>query len=118
MAILRWSQERGLAWHYIAPGKPQQNAFSERFNSRLRDLIDRIDLVPAENGGEPEMILTGALASMVRLGLGDKRAFSAPPSVSSLSGADLFTCSVKLVAGACNHLYRTKMAYKPKTIGT
>ncbi len=31
-AILRWSQERGVGWHYIAPGKPQQNAFVESFN--------------------------------------------------------------------------------------
>lgn len=37
MAILRWSQERGVDWHYIAPGKPQQNAFVESFNGRLRD---------------------------------------------------------------------------------
>ncbi len=37
MAILRWSQERGVAWHYIAPGKPQQNAFAESFIGRLRD---------------------------------------------------------------------------------
>ncbi len=37
VAILRWSQERGVAWHYIAPGKPQQNAFVESFNGRLRD---------------------------------------------------------------------------------
>jgi putative transposase len=37
MAILRWSQETGVAWHYIAPGKPQQNAFIESFNGRLRD---------------------------------------------------------------------------------
>jgi putative transposase len=36
-AILRWSQETGVAWHYIAPGKPQQNAFIESFNGRLRD---------------------------------------------------------------------------------
>jgi putative transposase len=36
-AILRWSQERQVAWHYIAPGKPQQNAFVESFNGRLRD---------------------------------------------------------------------------------
>jgi putative transposase len=36
-AILRWSQERAVAWHYIAPGKPQPNAFSESFNGRLRD---------------------------------------------------------------------------------
>jgi transposase InsO family protein len=37
MAILRWSQETGVDWHYIAPGKPQQNAFIESFNGRLRD---------------------------------------------------------------------------------
>jgi putative transposase len=37
MAILRWCQETGIGWHYIAPGKPQQNAFVESFNGRLRD---------------------------------------------------------------------------------
>jgi len=37
MAILRWSQDTRVEWHYIAPGKPQQNAFIESFNGRLRD---------------------------------------------------------------------------------
>jgi putative transposase len=37
MAILTWSQDHQVAWHYIAPGKPQQNAFVESFNGRLRD---------------------------------------------------------------------------------
>ena len=37
MAVLRWSQQTGVEWHYIAPGKPQQNAFIESFNGRLRD---------------------------------------------------------------------------------
>jgi putative transposase len=37
MAVLRWSQEIRLEWHYIAPGKPTQNAFIESFNARLRD---------------------------------------------------------------------------------
>ena len=37
MAILRWSAERRVSWHYIAPGKPTQNAFVESFNGRLRD---------------------------------------------------------------------------------
>jgi putative transposase len=36
-AILRWADERGVGWHYIAPGKPVQNAFIESFNGRLRD---------------------------------------------------------------------------------
>jgi len=37
MAILKWTQETGVAWHYIQPGKPQQNAFVESLNGRLRD---------------------------------------------------------------------------------
>jgi putative transposase len=36
-AILRWSQDRAVGWHDIAPGKPQQNAFAESFIGRLRD---------------------------------------------------------------------------------
>jgi putative transposase len=37
MAILKWTQTSGVDWHYIAPGKPQQNAFAESFIGRLRD---------------------------------------------------------------------------------
>jgi putative transposase len=37
MAILKWSEASRVAWHYIAPGKPQQNAFAESFIGRLRD---------------------------------------------------------------------------------
>lgn len=37
MAILAWSSGARVDWHYIAPGKPQQNAFVESFIGRLRD---------------------------------------------------------------------------------
>jgi putative transposase len=37
VAILRWSQERQIDWHYIAPGKPMQNGFIESFNGSFRD---------------------------------------------------------------------------------
>jgi putative transposase len=36
-AILCWCQKTRIEWHYIAPGKPTQNAFIESFNGRLRD---------------------------------------------------------------------------------
>ena len=35
--VLSWQQDRGVGWHYIAPGKPVQNAFVESLNGRLRD---------------------------------------------------------------------------------
>ena len=36
-AILTFADARKIDWHYIAPGKPTQNAFIESFNGRLRD---------------------------------------------------------------------------------
>ena len=36
-AVLQWTMETAINWHYIAPGKPTQNAFIEAFNSKLRD---------------------------------------------------------------------------------
>jgi putative transposase len=36
-AILQWTNRGKVDWHYIAPGKPIQNAFIESFNGRLRD---------------------------------------------------------------------------------
>jgi putative transposase len=36
-AILSWVDQTRVDWHYIAPGKPMQNAFIESFNGRLRD---------------------------------------------------------------------------------
>jgi putative transposase len=36
-AILQWADDHQVHWHYIAPGKPTQNAFIESFIGRLRD---------------------------------------------------------------------------------
>lgn len=36
-AILRWSSDHRIEWHYIAPGKPMQNGFVKSFNGRMRD---------------------------------------------------------------------------------
>ena len=37
IAVLRWCQDNGIEWHYIAPGKPMQNGFVESFNGSFRD---------------------------------------------------------------------------------
>ena len=48
-AILKWADNNDVDWHYIDPGKPQQNAFIESFNGSLRDellneeLFDTLD---------------------------------------------------------------------------
>lgn len=36
-AMLAWTQEHVINWHFIAPGKPVQNGFCESFNGRMRD---------------------------------------------------------------------------------
>jgi putative transposase len=64
MAILRRSQEAEVEWHYIAPGKPQQNAFirrpaavclqtarGESFNGNVRDeLLNKSLLTSGDQG--------------------------------------------------------------------
>jgi transposase InsO family protein len=35
-AILKWANENSVEWHYIDPGKPQQNSYIESFNGSLR----------------------------------------------------------------------------------
>jgi len=48
-AILKWAHDNDINWHYIDPGKPQQNAFIESFNGSMRDeflneeLFDTLD---------------------------------------------------------------------------
>lgn len=36
-AILKWANENGVPWHYIDPGKPQQNGCIESLNGSPRD---------------------------------------------------------------------------------
>lgn len=36
-AVDAWAYRRGVRLHFIAPGKPNQNAFIESFNSRFRE---------------------------------------------------------------------------------
>jgi putative transposase len=36
-AMLAWSEDAGVPWHFIAPGKPMQNGICEAFNSKMRD---------------------------------------------------------------------------------
>ncbi|MBV0890462.1 integrase core domain-containing protein [Paracoccus sp. Z118] len=36
-AMLAWSEETGVSWLFIAPGKPMQNGICEAFNSKMRD---------------------------------------------------------------------------------
>ena len=57
----------------------------------LRDLIDRVELGPNDANGEPAIILTGALASMVRLGMGQAAA--------KLADRDLFLMFGKVGCG-------------------
>ena len=53
MAMLRWSQERRVDWHYIAPGKPQQNAFVKLHWTPARRMLNETlftSLTPCPRG--------------------------------------------------------------------
>jgi len=36
-AVLQWAQDHTIDWHYITPGKPTENGFTESLNGKLRD---------------------------------------------------------------------------------
>jgi putative transposase len=36
-AVLQWAENNGIFWHYIQPGKPQQNGFTESLNDKIRN---------------------------------------------------------------------------------
>jgi putative transposase len=36
-AVLHWAQEKGVEWHYITPGKPRENGYTESLNGKIRD---------------------------------------------------------------------------------
>ena len=52
-AILKWTNENGVEWHSIDPGKPQQNGYTESFNGSLRPSRRCTHRLPG-NGRMPE----------------------------------------------------------------
>jgi putative transposase len=36
-AILKWAADNKVAWHYITPGRPSENGFTESLNGKIRD---------------------------------------------------------------------------------
>lgn len=36
-AVLQWAAANHVEWHYITPGRPMENGFTESFNGRMRD---------------------------------------------------------------------------------
>jgi putative transposase len=35
--VLQWAQDQGIEWHYITPGKPTENGYTESLNGKIRD---------------------------------------------------------------------------------
>jgi putative transposase len=36
-AVLQWAQDNNIEWHYITPGKPTENGYTESLNGKIRD---------------------------------------------------------------------------------
>ncbi|WP_443025025.1 IS3 family transposase [Sphingomonas sp. Leaf4] len=95
-AVLAWSGDVGVEWHYIAPGKPTQNGFVESFNGRMRDELLNETLfftisharsilarwVDDYNTERPHSSLGYATPAAFAAGLEQQRAGLTPPVVS------------------------------------
>jgi len=58
-AILKWASENRVEWHYIDPGKPQQNAFLESFNGSLRDELLNEELFDSVANAQRKLAVWG-----------------------------------------------------------
>lgn len=36
-AVLKWAAKRKIEWHYITPGRPSENGYTESLNGKIRD---------------------------------------------------------------------------------
>jgi transposase InsO family protein len=100
MAILRWSQERRVEWHYIAPGKPQQNAFAESFIGRLRDELLARGISTPRGGHWYANSVSNLLARAVSFNPTTRRlALSARPLQKPFACRDQFTATHQFDVG-------------------
>ena len=54
--LMEWAENRGITLAYIQPGKPQQNAYVERYNRTVRH--EWLDLYIFESIEEAQQIAT------------------------------------------------------------
>ena len=54
---LKWANDNNVEWHYIDPGKPQQNAFIESFNGSLRDAFLNKEMFDSLNDARRKLAL-------------------------------------------------------------
>ena len=54
--LMTWAEKQGIALTYIQPGKPQQNAYVERYNWTVR--LEWLDLYIFETTEEVQQIAT------------------------------------------------------------
>ncbi len=82
-AILKWASENQVEWHYIDPGKPQQNAFIESFNGSLRDELLNEELFDSLADARRKLAVWRHDYNNVRphTSLGNRTPAQAPPGV-------------------------------------
>ena len=67
--LMEWAEDKGITLTYIQPGKPQQNAYVERYNRTVRHewldlhIFETIEEVPFSAPGSPDRVSCGWLAA-------------------------------------------------------
>lgn len=88
-AILKWADKNGVPWHYIDPGKPQQNAFIESFNGSLRDELLNDEIFDTLEDARRKLALWRHDYNAVRphSSLGNKTPFEARRTLEQFEGS-------------------------------
>ena len=88
-AILRWADQNAIPWHYIDPGKPQQNAYIESFNGSLRDELLNEEIFDTLDDARRKLALWRYDYNTVRphSSLGNKTPVEARPTLEQFEGS-------------------------------
>jgi putative transposase len=69
-AMLAWTSEHQVLWHFIAPGKPMQNGICESFQGRLRDeLLNETLFFDLSHARSAITAIVGTIATSALAGL-------------------------------------------------
>lgn len=108
-SILAWCSAHRIDWHYIQPGKPIQNAFTESFNGRMRDELLNESLFFGLGHARTEIAVWVADYNTERphsaLGYQTPAAFAATlvPTATAATGRSAAICEVSAAQPVAHH---------------
>ena len=112
-AILAGRTKTKVEWHYIAPGKPMQNAFIESFNGRLRDELLNETLFSSLAQARIALAMLAGRLQRITPALATRHGRRLPSSPSPSIRAGIWRCAMPMAPRQLPSLHPPNRAIQP-----